>query len=375
MEQKEKKNRSFLGKLLVFIFAVLAFLGLVAMALSVINAYINPQHFIWTTVFGLAFWVILIFNVVVFFFLLLLWSNKIWISVLALLIAIPGISKSFSFGSKEKADNSIRIMSYNVHQFITVNKEMDKEQLTNRLMDMVREQSPDILCCQEFGYFKTGKTRPKGIEAFAENVGFQYVYYNRKSNYAGNVIFSKYPIAKVDEDSGFGQENTYGVMVSVDAGEKGKFHVANVHLLSYMITDNEIDILTNTSERKNNLDTIGKKVLHKLNYAFQRRSDELKKVLDGMPPVGGPIIVCGDFNEPPLSYNYRQMQKAGFVDTFTKVGFGIKPTYAGKLPLLRIDYVWANEGVKPLDFERYKYKASDHYPIILDFEISKQLEN
>lgn len=375
MLRQEKKERSFFGKMMVFILAVLAFLGLVAMALSVINAYINPQHFIWTTVFGLAFWEILLFNVAIFLLLLLLWSNKIWISVLALLVAIPGISKSFSFGSKEKADNSIRIMSYNLHQFIIVDNEMDKEELTNRLMDMVREQAPDILCCQEFGYFKTGKTRPQGIETFAENVGFQYVYYNRKSNYAGNVIFSKYPIAKVAEDSGFGQENTYGVMVSVDAGEKGKFHVANVHLLSYMITDNEIDILTNTSERKNNLDTIGKKVLHKLNYAFQRRSDELKKVLDGMPPVGGPIIVCGDFNEPPLSYNYRQMQKAGFVDTFTKVGFGIKPTYAGKLPLLRIDYIWANDGIKPLDFERYKYKASDHYPIILDFEISKQLEN
>ena len=371
MLRQEKKERSFFGKMMVFILAVLAFLGLVAMALSVINAYINPQHFIWTTVFGLAFWVILIYNVVVFLFLLLLWSNKIWISVLALLVAIPGISKSFSFGSKEKADNSIRIMSYNLHQFIIVDNEMDKEELTNRLMDMVREQAPDILCCQEFGYFKTGKTRPQGIEAFAENVGFQYVYYNRKSNYAGNVIFSKYPIAKVAEDSGFGQENTYGVMVSVDAGEKGKFHVANVHLLSYKITDSEIDIMMNSSERKNNLDTIGKKVLHKLNYAFQRRSDELKKVLDGMPPVDGPIIVCGDFNEPPLSYNYRQMQKAGFVDTFTKVGFGIKPTYAGKLPLLRIDYVWANEGVKPLDFERYKYKASDHYPIILDFAINK----
>ena len=375
MLRQEKKERSFFGKMMVFILAVLAFLGLVAMALSVANAYINPQHFIWTTVFGLAFWVILIYNVVVFLFLLLLWSNKIWISVLALLVAIPGISKSFSFGSKEKADNSIRIMSYNLHQFIIVDNEMDKEELTNRLMDMVREQAPDILCCQEFGYFKTGKTRPQGIEAFAENVGFQYVYYNRKSNYAGNVIFSKYPIAKVAEDSGFGQENTYGVMVSVDAGEKGKFHVANVHLLSYKITDSEIDIMMNSSERKNNLDTIGKKVLHKLNYAFQRRSDELKKVLDGMPPVDGPIIVCGDFNEPPLSYNYRQMQKAGFVDTFTKVGFGIKPTYAGKLPLLRIDYIWANEGVKPLDFERYKYKVSDHYPIILDFEISKQLEN
>lgn len=369
MAIQEKKGRSFFGKMIVFVLAILAFLGLVAMALSVVNPYINPQHFIWTTVFGLAFWEILIFNVVVFLLLLLMWSNKIWISVMALLIAIPGISKSFSFGSKVEADSSIRIMSYNVHMFIHVDGETDKEVFANQVMDMVREQAPDILCCQEFTGYDSKMSRPKCIEVFAENAGFQYVYYNRKSNYAGNVIFSKYPIAKVSENSGFGKENTYGVMVSVDAGEKGKFHVANVHLLSYKITDDEIDILLNSSERQNSLDTIGKNLLHKLGYAFQRRSDELRNVLEGMPPVEGPIIVCGDFNEPPLSYNYRQMQKAGYMDTFTKVGFGIKATYAGKLPLLRIDYVWANDGVKPLDFERYKYKASDHYPITLDFAI------
>lgn len=369
MARKEKRERSFFGKMIVFILAVLAFLGLVAMALSVVNAYVNPQHFIWTTMFGLAFWEILIFNVVVFMLLLLMWSNKIWISVVALLIAIPGIAKSFSFGSKAQAENSIRIMSYNVHNFKHVDGETDKETFANQVMDMVREQSPDILCCQEFSGFKSGVSRPQCIEDFAENVGFQYVYYNRKSNYAGNVIFSKYPLAKVTEDSGFGKENTYGVMVSVDAGEKGKFHVANVHLLSYNITDNEIDIITNSSERQEKLDTIGKTVLYKLKYAFEKRSDELKQVMEGMPPVGGPILICGDFNEPPLSYNYRQMQQAGFIDTFTKVGFGIKSTYAGKLPLLRIDYIWANDNVKPLDFERHKYKASDHYPIILDFAI------
>jgi endonuclease/exonuclease/phosphatase family metal-dependent hydrolase len=369
MARREKKERTFFGKMMVFIFSVLAVIGVIAMALSVINAYINPQNFIWTTVFGLAFWEILIFNVVVFLFLLLLWSNKIWISVVALLIAIPGISKSFSFGSKVKADSSIRIMSYNLHIFQHIDGETGREQFANQVMDVVREQSPDILCCQEFTGFKKGVSRPQCIEDFAKNVGFQYVYYNRKNNYAGNVIFSKYLLAKVSEDSGFGKENTYGVMVSVDAGEKGKFHVANVHLLSYKISDNEINVLTNASERQNNLDTIGKTVLHKLKYAFEKRSDELKQVMEGMPPVEGPILICGDFNEPPLSYNYRQMQKAGFIDTFTKVGFGIKPTYAGNLPLLRIDYIWANDGVKPLNFERYKYKASDHYPIILDFAI------
>ena len=368
MSSKERKPRSFFGKMIVFILAVLAVIGVIAMALSIANAYVNPKDFIWTTVFGLAFWEILIYNVVVFLLLLLMWSNKIWISVVALLIAIPGISKSFSIGSKSKADNSIRIMSYNVHDFRHVDGVTEKEQFANQVMEMVREHAPDILCCQEFSQFKSGVSRPQCIEDFAKEAGFQYIYFNRKTNYGGNVIFSKYPLTKVAEDSGFGKGNTYGVMVSVDAGEKGKFHVANVHLLSYMITDSEIDVLTNASERQN-LDTIGKTVLHKLSFAFQKRSEELQTVLNGMPPVGGPIIICGDFNEPPLSFNYRQMQMAGFVDTFTKVGFGIKPTYAGKLPLLRIDYVWANDGVKPLAFEGHKYKAADHYPIMLDFAI------
>lgn len=366
----DRRERGFFGKLLVFVFAVLAVIGLIAMTLSVISPYINPKHFVWTSFFGLSFWLIFAYNVLILLILLLLWSKKAWIAVLALLVSIPGLSKSYSLGTKATGDNSIRIMSYNVHLFKPINGETDRERFAYQVMNLVREQSPDILCCQEFDGYNKKISRNKCIEEFAKNTDFQYVYFNRKDNYAGNVIFSKFPVEKVAEDSGFGKENTYGVMVSVDAGEKGKFHVANMHLLSYKITDDEIDILTSAPERQNNnLDTIGKSVLDKLSDAFRKRSDELKTVLEEMPPVDGPIIMCGDFNEPPLSYNYRQMQKAGFTDTFTKVGHGIKPTYAGKLPLLRIDYVWANDGIKPLDFERIRYKASDHYPIILDFSL------
>lgn len=368
----ERRERGFFGRLLVFILTILAVVGLIAMGLSVVNAYINPQRFIWTTLFGLAFWVILIYNVLVFLFLLLLWSKKAWISVLALLIAIPGISKSYSIGSKAQAENSIRVMSYNVHAFSHIDSEIDKERCAYQIMNLVREQNPDIFCCQEFSSFILKIAHPKCINIFAENCGFPYIYYNRKRNYGGNVIFSKYPIVKVTEDSEIGKEQVYGVMVSVDAGEKGQFHVANVHLLSYKISDNEIDVLTNTSGHQDQLDTIGMTVLLKLSDAFRRRSIQLKNVLDGMPPVEGPIIMCGDFNEPPLSYNYRQLQKAGFVDTFTKVGRGIKPTYAGKLPLLRIDYIWANKGVVPLNFKRCRFKASDHYPILLDFSINPE---
>ena len=365
-----KKERGFIGKAIVFLLAVFAVIGLIAMSLSVVCPYANPQRFVWLAFFGLAFWEVFIFNVLIFIFLLLMWSRKVWIAVIALAIAVSGVSKSFSFGSKEESTGGIKVMSYNVHMFCPIGDETTSEGVCDKIINIVREQSPDVLCCQELSAFKKGVSRPQCIEDFAKSSGFSYIYYNRKSNYGGTVIFSKWPIAKVSEDSGFGQENVYGVMVSVDAGERGLFYLANVHLLSYMLTDDEIDVLVRPSDRRDVLDTVGMTVARKLKMAYEKRAEEIGTVLQGMPPVKGPIIVCGDFNETPMSYVYREMQKAGFTDTFTKVGWGIKPTYAGRLPLLRIDYMWANDKVQPLCFKRERIKASDHYPIILEFAIN-----
>lgn len=371
MAEHEHRKRSLIGRILVLLLALMALAGLVAMALSIINPYMNPKDFIWTTVFGLAFWEIFLFNALVLLLLILFRSRWAWVSVVALVISIPGVSKSFAFGFKSKAENSFKVMSYNVHYFSDIDTILSKEEFADKVVELVREETPDVLCCQEFIHFKPKLSRAQCIKDFADSIQLPYIYYNEKKNYGGNVVFSKYPLTKVSEESGFGQENTYGVMVLVDAGEKGKFHVANVHLLSFAITNNEIDVLTKAPERQNNLDTIGKSVLHKLNDAFQRRSDELEKVLVDMQFFDGPIIVCGDFNETPMSYVHRQMRKAGFVDTFTKVGRGIAPTYAGRLPLLRIDYIWANNQIKPLNFKRERFKASDHYPVLLEFSLQQ----
>ena len=365
------RERGFFGKILVFVLTLFAVIGLVAMILSVINPYINPKQFIWTSFFGLAFWEILLFNVLVFIALLLLWSRKVWIAVLALVVAIPGVRKSYSFGKPVEESGFIRVMSYNVHNFKHIDDKTSKEDFAYQVINMVREQNPDVLCCQEFDAFKPKTKRTKCIEEFAESAGFQYIYYNTKRNYAGNVVFSKYPLTKVADDIGMGKEVTSGVMISVDAGEKGRFYMANMHLLSFQLTNNEISVLTNSTEHRDQLDTIGMSVARKLKYAFERRSDEIDEILESMPLFHGPIIMCGDFNDTPMSFTYRQMQKAGFVDSFTKVGRGIKPTYAGKLPLMRIDYIWGNEKVKPLKFKRFRYKASDHYPIMLDFSIQQ----
>jgi len=363
------KERGFIGKFLVFILTLLALIGFVAMVLSVVNPYIDPKRFIWTSFFGLAFWEIFLFNVVVFLALLLLWSRKVWIAILALVVAIPGIRKSYSFGKPVDESGFIRVMSYNVHNFRHVDGETDVESFAYKVINKVREENPDVLCCQEFFEYKPNLSRAESMGDFMRGAGFQYVYYNQNHSYGGNVIFSKYPLTKVADDTHLGKEITSGVMVLVDAGAKGRFYVANMHLTSYNITDGEIDIITNSQELRNQFDTVGMTVARKLKYAFEQRSEELTSILESMPQFRGPIIICGDFNDTPMSYTYKQMQKAGFVDSFTKVGRGIKPTYAGKLPLMRIDYIWGNSQIRPLNFKRIRYKASDHYPIMLDFKI------
>lgn len=363
----ERKERGFFGKVIVFLLAVLAFIGLIAMALSVLSPYVDPKRFVWLAYFGLAFWEIFFFNVIVFILLLLMWSRRAWIALFALAVSVPGIMKCYSFGSKVESSASIKVMSYNVHLFRHVDKDLDEEAFTNQLVNMVREQSPDILCCQEFTKRLSKKRHPEAIAELSKSIGLPYVYYNRKSNFCGNVIFSRFPITKVSEDSGFGKEKEYGIMVSVDAGEQGTFYLATVHLLSYKITDDEIAKLITSSELRNSLDTVGMTVARKLKYGFYQRSMEIDSMLMGMPQVDGPVVVCGDFNDTPVSFVYRKMQKAGFIDSFVKAGRGIKPTYAGKLPLLRIDYIWGNDKVIPLDFKRIRMKTSDHYPVMLEF--------
>ena len=51
----ESKQRGFFGKVLVFFLTLFALIGLVAMVLSVVNPYLDPKQFIWTSYFGLGF--------------------------------------------------------------------------------------------------------------------------------------------------------------------------------------------------------------------------------------------------------------------------------------------------------------------------------
>ena len=63
----------------------------------------------------------------------------------------------------------------------------------------------------------------------------------------------------------------------------------------------------------------------KLNRAFSLRSKQAEAIAQHIENSPYPVIVCGDFNDTPVSYTYRMM-KTGLKDAFRQSGFGFGGT-------------------------------------------------
>jgi endonuclease/exonuclease/phosphatase family metal-dependent hydrolase len=81
-----------------------------------------------------------------------------------------------------------------------------------------------------------------------------------------------------------------------------------------------------------------------------------------------PVIICGDFNDTPVSYAYHQLT-SNYQDAFECCGNGIGKTLKGKIPAFRIDYVIYDNNFTPLSYQELKVNLSDHYPVKSEFVI------
>ena len=254
-------------------------------------------------------------------------------------------------------------MSYNVGNYWDiVDSQRDKQNVKNDIIEIIKSQNPDIVCLQESGGWNDNNAKE-----FAEKINLKYYKFSTKIT---NVIFSKFPLNDDDFTKSFNEKNDISTIALADAGELGSFYIECVHLQSFMISKEEIEYLNDAKNYVENSETMGKSVLFKLKDGFEKRTEHTKKLVENLPDTGIPIIICGDFNDTPLSYTYHQLRKAGLTDAFLEVGDGIGKTYCGKLPMLRIDYFWHSENIVPMTFDRVTRKLSDHYPIIMTFNVT-----
>jgi endonuclease/exonuclease/phosphatase family metal-dependent hydrolase len=105
------------------------------------------------------------------------------------------------------------------------------------------------------------------------------------------------------------------------------------------------------------------KVVNKVGGATAMRAEQAEQLRAHILSSPHPVIVCGDFNDTPNSYTYHHIA-AGLTDAFEEKGFGLGTTFGGALPMLRIDYLLTDPGIRVHDCRVVRdTEWSDHYPV------------
>ncbi|MFM2038400.1 MAG: hypothetical protein RL432_1339 [Bacteroidota bacterium] len=263
----------------------------------------------------------------------------------------------FEFPSEES--NSIKLLSYNVRLFGLYDDSTTSTR--DKIFQFIRQENPDIAFFQE--YYRQDK--PTNFETFDSlNSILKSKDYHERSAHNKNghrnfgiAIFTKYPmIARGDvifDNQGISDFN-FCIFADIVA-KKDTFRVYNVHLQSIRLSEPG-----NTTEQ-GAFSSI-RLGIQKMSVAYAKRADQARKVIQHMKSSPYPVILCGDFNDTPISYTYHQFNKS-LTDAFLSSSWGLGSTYIGKIPAGRIDYIFHSEEVECSNFKVHRIAFSDHRPI------------
>jgi endonuclease/exonuclease/phosphatase family metal-dependent hydrolase len=82
-----------------------------------------------------------------------------------------------------------------------------------------------------------------------------------------------------------------------------------------------------------------------------------------------PLVVCGDLNSSQFSPVYRRLRR-DLVDVQRAAGARARPTWPSRLPLFRIDHVFASPALRvgrcEVRRDALSRLASDHLPLLVE---------
>lgn len=362
------KNKivSFLSQILkYFVFGInIFFLILLLASYSIWD--ISPVKNMYLAYLGLGF-VFILLAIIGFLIAWIFVRNWIFASVniVVLLICYIPITTYFPFHltNKEVPANSIKILSYNVRGF---NWELDKGWESNPIYTYLKDSDSDIICIQEYLALNNSRS---DTESLRRLLGYRYVSVislrSTKDYVYGLACFSKYPIVSVEQIPIKTTDNG-SVMYKLEINGK-IITLINNHLESNRLTSKDKALYASffKDPKKESLGEVKSNIDDKLGKAFRNRAPQAElvaKYIDDHSKISNGVIVCGDFNDTPISYTYNQISN-NMVDSYSKAGFGPGITYHENHFWFRIDYILHTPNIQSSNFVIDKVKYSDHYPI------------
>lgn len=395
--KKERRSGGLFGRLFDLVILIVTWLAGLSLLLSLLSQVVNPNSVAWLSFFGLVYPIIYLVCLGCALYWVVRWRRHFFFALLMLVIGLggakrffdPQVRRTYEGSATEEIIPDLKVMTYNVLSF---SKEFDNTvattaELVARLADSLRI---DILCMQEF------QNNATNLATFADEAPrLEYsVFHNMDKklgdrNGQGIVIMSAYPIVRhdiVDCDSTFMRSLWADIRVGTDTVRV----VAN-HLQSTSITKEDRahtltpQIVTDTMREERLVELAGR--LAK-NYAVRaNQADSLAQFVANSPY---PTIVCGDFNDTPISYVYHRVAK-DLTDSFVMRRGGRNATFDGFLNIFRIDYVLVKEQggtttkkdkrdadeigrLAPRTYLSPDVNYSDHYPVIVGLDIVRPVE-
>ena len=332
-----------------------------------------PAHKFWLiAAWGLSFPVMVAINIGFFIFWLFRRKLQAFLSAVVLTLGLNLLHNTLALNINPKVDTEglqkIKVLSYNVQNFKLYNWRRDPEP-RNKIARLIRQESPDIICFQDFYSEKGGNFENV---AYFEQEGYPHSYFvntltTKNKNEWGLAIFSKLPITNKGQFLFENSKTNAATWVDVAIDDQNTVRVFNMHLQSFSLADRELEFIQDIATPKENNTKANTKtvenIVGKLKDAYIKRGSQAQTVAAAIAQSPHRAIVCGDFNDTPTSFTYKTIRGNTLKDAFLEAGLGLGGTYAGPLPYLRIDYVLTSSTIKTGRFIVLPYKNSDHYAV------------
>ncbi len=327
-----------------------------ALGLTYLVPYANPQKLWAFPLLGLFQLYLLLVNIAFVAFWLLFKKNYFMVSIIIIVLGIQNIGNFIRYTPRStNHKKGIKVLTYNVHHY---NSYFLGKQKDTAILDFIAAQQADIICLQENRLQKKGELNPLKLKL--RFPGIKHCQLAHMSAWGGPVTFSRFPIVNMGEIR-FKESSNMVIFCDIKVDED-TMRVYNCHLQSFSIYKEEyslVDSLSFESDKILEAKTVG----GKLRRGNSKRSVQVKMLADHIKSCPHErMIVCGDFNDIPNSFTYAKIDDL-LSDAFKGSGTGTSNTFRYPIAPFRIDYVFHSDCFKSYNYTRHKVNHSDHYPV------------
>lgn len=316
--------------------------------------YISPEIIPRMSVLTLAFPAFLIVDLLFIVFWLLFRARLVWVPIVGALLVggyILDYCPLHFFGnnSSETGDGTLSIVSFNVGY-------MKTEEQKEELMRFINTTDADIVCLQEFN-----KNYLKVYKEWFDSTAYHALQLNTVA------VLSRLPFLSDTIRIEYPTRHNHSMACWIDY-HGDSLLIVNNHLESNGLTPEEKDEYTSsiTDPHSEAIKSSSRMLVSKLSEAAAYRgaqADTIRAIVERN--AAHPTIVCGDFNDTPVSYAYQRIARR-LTSAYRKAGSGLGFTYTRRSFPVRIDHLFFSDDwtCTSCRIDR-TVSLSDHYPIIV----------